>query len=86
MLPRRFRSSVADAPCGPGRLATGTLVTLAVSSLRRDLNRVRRVKAATRSLASLDATDHGPRDSSHEGDGGGVGAGSGQLRGRSSCH
>jgi hypothetical protein len=24
MLPRRFRSSVAGAPCGPGRLATGS--------------------------------------------------------------
>jgi hypothetical protein len=29
MLPRRFRSSVAAGPCGPGRLATGSLVTLA---------------------------------------------------------
>ena len=30
MLPRRFPSSVAGAPRGPGRLATGSLVTLAV--------------------------------------------------------
>ncbi len=33
VLPRRFRSSVAAAPCGPGRLATGSFVMLAV--LRR---------------------------------------------------
>ncbi len=30
MLPRRFRSSVAAAPCGPGRLAAGLVVMLAV--------------------------------------------------------
>ena len=30
ILPRRFRSSVAGAPCGPGRLAVGLFVMLAV--------------------------------------------------------
>ena len=30
MLPRRIRSSVAAAPCGPGRLAAGLVVMLAV--------------------------------------------------------
>lgn len=30
ILPRRFRSSVAGAPCGPGRLAAGLFVMLAV--------------------------------------------------------
>src|SRR5450755_5164620 len=30
ILPRRFRSSVAGAPCGPGRLAAGSFVMLAV--------------------------------------------------------
>src|SRR5208283_1776741 len=67
VLPRRFRSSVAGAPCGPGRLATGSLVTLAVLLAGDDLSRARRVKAKPLPgrFASL-ATLATARDGGHE--------------------
>jgi hypothetical protein len=70
MLPHRFRSLVAGAPCGPGRLATGSLVTLAASSSLLDvLGRDLRVKAEPRyaALGCAVASRGWTRRSRHEG-------------------
>jgi hypothetical protein len=56
VLPRRFRSSLAGAPCGPGRLAIGMICDPSSSS--RDIRGMARGLASW--PAAIPAGSNGP--------------------------